>query len=56
MISVVLLAGFQSLIGPPGPPGSPGIPGPQGPPGPPGPPGFGSYVSSDVRDYLQSEF
>lgn len=56
VFAVLHLAGFQSLVGPPGPPGSPGIPGPQGPPGPPGSPGFGSYVSSDIRDYLQSEY
>lgn len=45
-------AGYQALVGPQGPPGLPGIPGPQGPPGSPG---DGKYISSDIREYLQSE-
>lgn len=51
-IFILQLAGYQALVGPQGPPGPPGIPGPQGPPGPPG---DGNYISSDIRDYLESE-
>lgn len=56
---ILQLAGYQAIVGPQGPPGPPGVSGPQGPPGPagpPGPPGFGSHISSEIRDYLQSEF
>lgn len=52
---ILQLAGYQAVVGPQGPPGLPGIPGPQGPPGPPGPSGDGNYISSNIRDYLQSE-
>ena len=47
-------------VGPQGPPGPPGIPGPQGPQGPQGPPGtpsphgYGTYLTSEIHDYLQS--
>ena len=42
--------------GPPGPPGVPGRQGRPGQAGPPGPPGLANHISSDIRDYLQSEF
>lgn len=50
--SILNLASYQALVGPQGPPGPPGIPGPQGPPGPAG---DGSYIRSEIREYLQSE-
>ncbi|XP_077379746.1 uncharacterized protein LOC144020295 isoform X2 [Festucalex cinctus] len=39
---------YHTAVGPQGPPGVPG------PPGLPGPPGGGNYLSSEVRQYLQS--
>lgn len=47
-VSTLNLASYQAIVGPPGPPG---IPGAQGPPGPAG---DGSYVRSEIREYLQS--
>lgn len=55
-IFIVQLAGYQALVGPQGPPGLPGVPGPPGPAGPPGTSGHRNYISSDIQDYLQSEF
>lgn len=49
IVSIPNPAGYQAVVGPQGPPGPPGIP------GPPGPAGDGSYIRSEIREYLQSK-
>lgn len=48
IVSILNPAGYQAGVGPQGPPGPPGFP------GPPGPAGDGSYIRSEIREYLQS--